>query len=261
MRKKYLFIAALVMPVTAFFMFSFSGGYTGSATGSPGDEGGTCTDCHAPGASFNAVAMITSDIPLTGYELNKSYTVTVSATSNSSKHGFQLCAETANAEKVGMFTAGTGSKTIMNNTVIGHNSSGNALKSWSFTWVSPATDKGEITFYGVVNATNGGGSNRGDQVVTTTKKIGSAATLGTKSFFASQFSLFPNPATDVATLQLPSNVLSADVIFHDHLGKNVKVQSVTAQQNKLDVTDLAKGIYYLTIKTAEGTATKTLVVN
>jgi hypothetical protein len=98
-------------------------------------------------------------------------------------------------------------------------------------------------------------------VVTTTKKISSGATLGTEDFFAAQFSLFPNPASDVATLQLPSNVLSANVIFYDHLGKNVKTQSVTAQQNKLDLTNLAKGIYYLTIKTAEGTASKTLVIN
>ena len=99
---------------------SNSSGRTSGSSGSPGDGGKTCTDCHA-GGNFSASLQITDDIPAGGYELNTDYNITVTNTSTASKHGFQVTAEkTSNDSKVGIFTAGTGSQAFSNDNYLTH---------------------------------------------------------------------------------------------------------------------------------------------
>lgn len=244
----------------AFLTTSSIGGYKSGASGSPGDFNSTCADCHG-GGSFKAAATITTDIPAGGYALNTKYNVSVTMTSSSARQGFQLTVENASGTKVGLLAAGTGSQIFRSGLGITHTSNGNSLKTWSFTWTSPSTDKGAVTFYSALVASNSNSSDSGDQVITTKLQVPSATTLGVNDFLSSQLTLYPNPASQTVNLDLPSIITSAIVLFHDYLGRVVSTQEILGSQSTLDLNGLAKGVYYLSIKTAEGTASKTLIVN
>jgi hypothetical protein len=259
MKKNYLFKLLLLAPVASLLFLSWSSGYTGgSVTGSPGDGGSTCTQCHG-GGNFNASVAITSNIPAGGYVLNTTYNVTVTITqAGSSKRGFQLTAENASNVKVGNFTAGTGSQVFNSGKTVTHTTTGNVQTSWTVTWTSPATDQGAIRFYAAVNCTNGNGSTNGDQVVTT--QSAPFSLLGVDDFFSKQFSTYPNPATDEFTIDMPNTLSTADVSIFDYLGRIVSNQTISATNNTINVSLLNSGNYILYIATEEGVAKKQLVV-
>lgn len=258
MKKNYLFTALLALPILSFFLVSNSGGFTSGASGSPGDGGNTCSGCHS-GGNFNAVPTIVTNIPDTGYELGKTYNVTVSVASSSIRHGFQITAEDAKETKVGGFQAGDGSRSILSSKSLTHTSAGTAQKSWTFFWTAPSVDKGDITFYVAVNATNASGGTSGDQVVTVNKKVGVSTTLGVSDFESDGFAIYPNPASDVMTIDL-ANETQAEVKFFDFTGKVVKSTSVNSSKNTIDVSDLSSGIYHVSVKTAKGTVTKSIAI-
>ena len=258
--KKSYFRAALVMPAIVFVVYSFSSGNPNALSGSVGDNNQTCAQCHS-GGQFNAQATITTNIPESGYELNKKYNITISAgSSTSSKHGFQLVAENSSNSRVGTFSGGSGLAFVQSATRALHSSNSNNVKSWTMEWTSPSEDSGDITFYGVVNATNGNGSTSGDQVVTTKSKVSSAKSLGVSDYFASQFGVYPNPATDFTTLELPSHLNSANVIVYDYIGRQVKTISVNQAVSKIDLQGLTSGMYIMVIKTLEGEVSKTIAI-
>ncbi len=258
--KKSYYRSLLALPAVAFVFYSFTGGNNNALSGSPGDNNNTCAQCHG-GGQFGATANITTNIPQGGYELNTKYTITLSAgASSSTKHGFQMVAENSDNSKVGVFSVATGMLLSNSSQRILHSSAGTSLKTWVIEWTSPSKDEGDITFYAVVNATNSNSSTSGDQVVTT-KHLVKTKTLGIDDFFASQFSVYPNPATEFINLELPQHIKSASVSIYDYLGRNVKLQSVNQTVNEIDLSGLNSGIYYMSIQTAEGDLSKTIVVN
>lgn len=259
MKKNYLFKLLLLAPVASLLFLSFSSGYTSaSITGSPGDGGSTCTQCHG-GGNFNASATITSNIPAGGYALNTAYNVTVTITqSGSSKRGFQLTAENASNVKVGNFTAGTGSQVFNSGKTVTHTTAGNVQTSWTVTWTSPATDQGPVRFYAAVNCTNGNGGTNGDQVVVT--ESAPFSVLGVDDFFSKQFSIHPNPAEGEFAIDMPNAFSKVDVSIFDYLGRIVSNQTISSTNNTINVSLLNSGNYILYIATEEGVAKKQLVI-
>jgi len=83
-------------------------------------------------------------------------------------------------------------------------------------------------------------------------------TLGTNDFDASQFSMFPNPATK-GFVNIASQ-LGGDktIAVYDVLGK--QVINTTIANDRLDVSELASGIYIVKISQENSTSTKKLVV-
>jgi hypothetical protein len=72
----------------------------------------------------------------------------------------------------------------------------------------------------------------------------------------SKFSIYPNPANNTITLNLPTNQI-ATVMFTDMLGneilvqnKNLKIQSDNNSSTEISIENLPKGIYFVTAKTA-----------
>jgi hypothetical protein len=242
MKKHYFFkFTLLLIPVSAFLLMSSSGGRDDGRSGSPGDGGASCTACHSGNANLGASASITTNIPAAGYDLNTDYTITVNSTSSSSKLGFQLTAENVSDTKVGSFTAGSGSRVTGQRIT---QSSPSTSGDWSFTWKSPTTNEGSVTFYTAVNATNGNGGTSGDQVVLATTAVG---VLGISEAKRLHFDMFPNPASEKVTIQLPSGSELATVQFYDYLGRLALSQKIAASENKIDVNDLATGIYILKV--------------
>lgn len=246
MKKHYIFkFILLLIPVSAFLLMSSSDGRSEGRTGSPGDGSNTCAACHS-GSVTDASFDITTDIPDTGYLLDTEYTININTTSGSSSVGFQLTAENSSASKIGTFTAGTGSQLANSNNSVTH-SSPSSSGDWSFKWRSPSTDLGRVTFYGVVNASSGQGAFNGqDQVVLNNT---SAPSLSVSEANRLDFEMFPNPASENVTIQLPSGDGKATVQFYDYIGKLALTRTITDFNNKIDINELSSGVYILKVST------------
>lgn len=242
MKKHYFFkVLLLMIPISAISLMSYSGGIAGAYSGSPGDGGSSCTACHSGSANLGASASITTNIPSDGYELNTDYTITVNSTSSSSKLGFQLTAENGSNTKVGSFIAGSGTRVSGQRIT---QSIPSTSGDWSFTWKSPATNEGNVTFYTAVNATNGNGGTSGDQVVLANMSVG---VLGISEAKRLHFEMFPNPASENLTIQLPSGSKNASVVFYDYIGRMALTQKVSQTNNQINVQKLSSGVYIIKV--------------
>lgn len=245
MKKNYFFkILLFSIPLGAFVLMSSSGGRDDARTGSPGDGGATCSACHTTTPTTQSVNIATN-IPAGGYDLNTNYTVTVSVTSTSPDHGFQLTAErTSDNTKVGSFTAGGGSRVTGQRITHANDSQ----SSWTFTWTSPASDQGDIKFYAAAVAADGNGSN-GAGDVTVSTETGAFNVLGISEAKLLKFDMYPNPSADEVKIQLPSGTSSASVSMYDYVGRLVYTKTVTDVDNTIDVRDLSQGMYLLRVTT------------
>jgi hypothetical protein len=70
-----------------------------------------------------------------------------------------------------------------------------------------------------------------------------ALNLSTQTFNNNTVSIYPNPVSSILTVQLNENEFGT-IILHNQLGQNVLTKSVSNQQNKIDVSSLASGIYF-----------------
>ena len=247
MKKNYFFKFLLfLIPVSAFILMSSAGGQEAGLSGSPGDGGTTCTQCHSAGGSFGASVAITTNIPSSGYDLNTEYDITVTANSSATKHGFQITAEKVSDNgKVGTFIADANAKTkiFSSGNYLTHTIASTSLNenSWTFKWKSPATDESQVKFYASAVAANANSSTSGDEVVTTNTSVGS---LSISEANRLDFSMYPNPSSEeMVTIQLPTGTLKADVSLYDISGRLIKTQKITSNNNKVSVQNLSNGIY------------------
>ncbi|MDB9883420.1 T9SS type A sorting domain-containing protein, partial [Bacteroidia bacterium] len=127
--------------------------------------------------NFNNISL-TSNFTGGGYIPDSTYTITLTYThTGKSKFGYQLTCLDGNNAMAGSFSLISGNnKSSMNSTTVSggtrsymnHTSSGTSGSggnTWSFKWTAPSTNKGTITFYTVVNATNSAGGNTGDIII------------------------------------------------------------------------------------------------
>lgn len=257
MIKNYIFkFTLIIIPVSAFILMSNSGGVLAGRSGSPGDGGASCAACHTGGSS-GASANITTDIPEGGYALNTTYTITVDK-SSSAAGGFQMVAENDANQRVGTFAAGSTTRTSNSNDRITHNSSSNS--SWTFQWTSPSSDVGNIRFFGSVVVANGDGSNgAGDRVVNVSTT--GAAVLSASAENQLTFDIFPNPSSNMLSIQLPSGSEEGVAQFFDYRGKNILSQSITSRENKIDIQPLASGVYLLKVISEGKVGTQKFIKN
>lgn len=259
MKKHYIFkFTLLLIPISAFTLLSFSGGNGNALSGSPGDGGNNCTQCHS-GTPSNSNISITTNIPVTGYAFNTEYDVTITNSGGGSRNGFNLTAEKdSDNSKVGTFiSTSNDTQTAASDSRIIHTSSGNGQNSWSFKWRSPSSEQGKITFYGASVSGNGDGGNSGDQVF-----LGQSASTPSLSISEAnrlEFEMFPNPASENVSIQLPQGESKAIVQFYDYIGKLALTKTVTNTNNKVDINQLSSGIYILKVATSSKIGTQKFV--
>lgn len=251
MKKNYIFKFLLFsIPFAAFLLMSLSGGRDGAFSGSPGDGGANCTTCHSGTVNASNVS-VTTDIPITGYEFNTEYNITITNSAGTARNGFQVTAEKTDNSKVGAFAAGTGGFTqaVNGNTRATHTSSGNGQNTWTVKWTSPASEQGRITFYAASVASNNDGSTAGDQVFT--GNSGSVPSLSISEAKLLKFEMFPNPSSDMVKVQLPSGTVNASVSMYDYVGRLVYSKKITTVDNTINVQELSKGMYILRVTTED----------
>jgi len=81
-------------------------------------------------------------------------------------------------------------------------------------------------------------------------------TLGSSSFVQANFLPYPNPVSNVLTIELQNNLELQNVNFYNTLGQLVK----TSKTRTTNVSELTKGNYFVEVITNQGKATKTIVI-
>ncbi len=176
MKKTKLLLYILFIPAIIMFI-GFSTGSPGGKTGSPGDGGVNCTECHT-GTPVPVDGWINSNIPPEGYVPGQSYTVTaIGNHTGVVRFGFELTSEDASGAKVGTLsiadplqTQYTNSQHAITHTIDGITPAGN-MKVWNMNWQAPPTNIGDITFYASFNAADGSSTITGDVIYLSTLTV------------------------------------------------------------------------------------------
>jgi hypothetical protein len=75
-----------------------------------------------------------------------------------------------------------------------------------------------------------------------------------------QFTIYPNPARSVINILSENVIGKGSIVVTDLLGKTLIIQPLSIGNNVLNVSSLAKGMYFVSTITNEGKTTKKLVV-
>ncbi len=255
MRKKYVFMLAAFI---AFFALTAgimnSGGSPGAKTGSPGDMGNDCTQCHGGTASFQA-GWITSSIPGSGYVPGNTYTLTATGTHTQvSMFGFELTAEDSLNNKIGSFAITNNQETKLANSgnSVTHKAAGttpsNNSKSWSVNWTAPANYAGNISFYAAFNAANGNQATSGDVIYNSTLMVTPNTTALEELSKGISLNIYPNPASESLFIQNYEDE-TIEVRMFDQQGKVVFSEKLKSNSNRFDISTLSQGIYYIKANT------------
>ena len=238
---------------------NYSSGAPDGKTGSPGDGGATCTDCHS-GTANPVDGWITTNIPEEGYTAGETYTITAMGTHDGVvKFGFEVTSEDMDAQKKGtiIVTNSTENQLTNSNHAITHTSSGTAptgnSRTWNFDWVAPEEGTGDITFYGAFNAANGNGGTSGDVIYTSSLMVNEKSASTTSVFenvLAEQITVYPNPAADHINIASFSNEFEiSNVLIFDLNGALV---NKTSNTNKIDISALKAGMYHVVLNLYNG---------
>jgi len=86
-------------------------------------------------------------------------------------------------------------------------------------------------------------------------------TLATQDFFASNFAVYPNPASNVLNIDSKSNVALTQLQLTDINGRIVKEVKASGLSTQINVSELNAGVYFLKATSAQGTGTTKIVKN
>lgn len=81
--------------------------------------------------------------------------------------------------------------------------------------------------------------------------------LGVNDVLLGSVSVYPNPATDVLNIQVPASVEINNALLYDILGKRV---STSVSNGQINVANLSKGVYMLSVETTVGTLTEKVII-
>lgn len=80
--------------------------------------------------------------------------------------------------------------------------------------------------------------------------------LSSDKFTKASFTIYPNPATEVLNIELQNDETLKNVTIYNNLGQKIK----TVRQNTVDISTLAKGLYFVEVTTNQGKASKKVIV-
>jgi len=243
--KKSLLIIPITIAIAIFFYPTTSNSY---ATGSPGEktnsamDGQNCTGCHSGTINSGVgTATISSDIPVNGYVIGDTYTITLTGVkANCTKFGFELTAENAMLGKAGTFLITNSTETKFadntNNTAVTHKTagnSGNTTKIWSMDWTASTNTSGSTIFYAALLFANNNGNNNGDNTFTTSLTVNEEIVNGiSDNTFKNSFNYNSMNKTIETTHA---------ILVYDISGKLV----LTSKEKSTNISNLKKGIYIL----------------
>lgn len=263
----------------AFEMMDNSG--QAGKTGSPGEA--TCqTTCHNSNTLNDGIGSVTisSDMPNWEYMTGDTYNISVTVTrAGISLFGFGLeCLDGSSPnQNAGVFLVTNSAETQIKNATVNsvvrknmvhkyNGGIGSGTKTFSFKWIAPATNLGNITFYAAGNAANGNNLASGDFIYTATQvatpALGASVieNTGTKK----ELSIFPNPVHDRFNLKLETESgETVRVSLYSIEGKEIALlYEGETNGNSLELSlslpeNIPAGLYF--IRTNKGHSGKLLV--
>lgn len=81
--------------------------------------------------------------------------------------------------------------------------------------------------------------------------------LSADEFSLSDVSVYPNPASDVLNIDIPSNIDVKNTNLYDVLGKRTQL---SVEDGKVNVSNLSNGMYFLQIDTDSGSLSKKVII-
>jgi hypothetical protein len=240
-------------------------GYTGAPIKGSTSSELTCKTCHN-NETFGATGKLETfdsigTTAVTSYQPNKVYTIrlTISTTTGTpSGYGFQMIdlfkSDSTNvkgflvkekqAADIGIDATTAGRVYAEHNAIL-------TLNIINVKWRAPAAGKGIVSFYGIGNAVNGGGSSGGDNP-TASLKIDFKESTSAVNDLATKvtINIAPNPTSDRAEIFLSSKesrnlqVRLTDITGRIVLTDNWKVVAGDNQKS-LDLHNVAKGAYMI----------------
>lgn len=119
--------------------------------------------------------------------------------------------------------------------------------TWTeYTYTVPASFNGQAVYFSINCVSDDQfGFAVDDFKVTTT------GTLNTESFAKNNFTVYPNPATDVVNISNAKNLEITNTVISDINGRVVK--QVNSAVESINIGDLSTGVYFLKVTTTEGT--------
>jgi len=253
--KKSLLIIALMGIST--YSYTNSGGSPVGKSGSPGDNGQTCSGgyCHSSGSPMggeNIGIMASVDSISDGNTIG--ITLGVKPNGTSSKVGFMASVEDASGNQLATSNPGSGAKKVSD--YITHTSGGTAVTNDSIHWtfdINGTTFPDSITVYAAINFTNSNGQTSGDYVMTTSKTLykSTGNNIGFEEAEKSALMVYPNPATDAITVKAEGLV---EVRIYNTIGRFMQLDFSANLQNEalLEVGALARGNYILHAEYSDG---------
>ncbi|CAN5423564.1 hypothetical protein BH09BAC5_BH09BAC5_18240 [soil metagenome] len=286
--KKTTAIIALfglaVISVTSSFDTLSNNGIAGK-TGSPGES--TCNiSCHTGSVINDGTGSITissANNPTWQYMPGDTYNidVTVSRASNS-LFGVDVECLTAVSPQQNAGTliiTNTTQTVIKTNTVSSvsrrnvvhklNGGTGSGSHTFSFKWVSPTTNVGNVTFYATGNAANNNNSQSGDHIYKLTQVVTPAAGAGinNNSENSNGLSVFPNPAHD--NLSVSYNAEAGEEVSIRLISIDGKIVSVLHQATSDGIpvnlnlplpADISQGIYLVQMIHGNISTTRRIII-
>jgi hypothetical protein len=257
-----LLMTAFISGMSAFTNSETSANSTGAPatrTGSPGDTK-SCTTCHA-GTAQNAIGIMSSNIPVTGYVPGSTYMINAVCTdATKNRFGFEISPQNIAGAKLGVLTVTdiTRTKLVGSGKYITHTSAGTTgtgTISWSFNWTAPAAGTGDVTFYGAFNFSNHNNATSGDLIKLSQFTVSEDLFTGIENISASaQINIYPNPVSDIARIVMPSSIKPETIRIFALDGKVVRTfENLPTNENfEMNVATLAAGTYYVSLETENG---------
>ncbi len=265
-----VFTLALVLyPLMA---VSFSSGAPPGFNGAPGGNG-NCTACHFSFDVNSGTGSVSIDAPKTFLPNQTiSFTVSVDNTTDpfpdgaGSQQGFQVSVQDPDGNDVGTLVIADAANTRFadkEGLYVTHTSDGIQLDTWEVQWTADGPrGPTEVTIYVAGNAGNGGEGPGGDYIYTasqTMTRMEVANEDEAAPLVARLDAVYPNPfassATVVFTLERPMRV---ELTLYNGVGQAVQVlaqgtRAAGSHQVNVSAEELPAGVYFVEVRTAEGT--------
>ena len=282
MQKQTFALTFFVISAIAFMAFSpmYDNGIAGY-TNSPNEA--NCTNCHNGSANTGSGSVIiTSNIPNWEYTPGTTYQITVTVAqqgiglfglgcealqSNNTNGGTLVITDTQHTQ---LKNAASSRKNVVH-TFGGGTATNN--KAFTFNWIAPATNIGNITFYSSGVAANGDGNNGGDQVYTTSQ-VATPVIVSTaqKNEAPTEIilQLLPNIATAKTPILMRYTLLANSPVTamlcnsNGALVQNIgeeALQTAGAHEQYIELPDnLPAGIYFVQLRANGQNLTQKLLV-
>ncbi len=281
-----VFSLALLTIITLSNSAGRAAGANQGNTGAPGDQmignnPRTCQSCHATGDIQVVMSLEVLDVdnnPITAYTPEEVYTVKVSIDSAAGPaangYGFQMVNlfDEDNADVNGWTESGHSDNVKLaassnTNRVYAEQNGTSDVKDFLVQWQAPAAGKGDVSFYSAGIGVNRNGSTSGDGAATPIKVTlpeSLVSQIEDLSSVGIGIEVAPNPVKDQLFLKVQSErkslvtmqlINATGQVFYQQQMNLIQGQ----QFENIDLSQLAKGVYFLQIANGKAVSTQKII--